>query len=204
MERKRSNTVTIDPNDYTQSQWEELCAIAGGYIDGLNDCYPNAEIIQTASGHVFEAADECEEKAVKVRAGEYGESEDEDGDGVDTDEWADQLDEVASILREKAKKATSATPAAGIVLTDQDRFDLLECIAAREEQFAVNDRTFGDYTSDDRTNFHAKMDRLKGLLNAYPAPWIEEVLNMGGRHGMPAVVESHRIISVRKRRSTAK
>jgi hypothetical protein len=34
-----------------------------------------------------------------------------------------------------------------------------------------------------------------------PAGW---VLNMGGRHGMPAVAEPHRIISVRKRRSTAK
>ncbi len=51
-----------------------------------------------------------------------------------------------------------------VLFSEQDRFDLLECIQARENEFAVNDRTFWDYTSDDRTNFHAKMDRLRQLM----------------------------------------
>lgn len=74
-----------------------------------------------------------------------------------------------------------------------------------KHQINVGDRvTFQSYNGLKLVNGRAVPEytpRTGTAVMLGPAGW---VLNLGGRHGAPAVAEPSRIMSVRKRRSTTK
>lgn len=93
-------TIMIHPDDFTKSAWEELCNAAEflGCID--SDPKPRT---RTTARQLEQAMAAVEEKAQKVESGYYGASDDDgEGDGVDIEEWADDLRAAGEVLQRYA------------------------------------------------------------------------------------------------------
>jgi hypothetical protein len=83
----------INPADFSETQWIEAF-YASELLPG--DDYSAAEPFEASAEAVSEAAACCRSKAERARDGELGESD--KGEGVDIEDWADDLDEAAAVL----------------------------------------------------------------------------------------------------------
>jgi len=83
----------INPADFTETQWIEAF-----YASELlpTDDFGAAEPFEATPEAISDAAACCRSKAERVRDGELGESD--ESEGVDIDEWGDDLDEAAGVL----------------------------------------------------------------------------------------------------------
>ncbi len=85
--------LTVKPSDFNERQWVEVF-----YASELapSDDHQDSEPFEATPEAVEQAAASCRSKAERVRDGELGDSD--EGDGVDIEDWADDLDEAAAIL----------------------------------------------------------------------------------------------------------
>lgn len=92
----RSKLITIDPKDFTSSQWVEMYNASGccDYMGRGNEKHHHAKAVKVSKAVCLQMAGWCEGMAERVRDGEYGESD----ETVNIDEWADQLDQAAAVL----------------------------------------------------------------------------------------------------------
>jgi len=97
---RSSTKVTIDPKDFTGEQWRDLYYATSdipspsGFVP--TDDHSDAMPFKATRKATELAAKACRTKADSVRAGDYGES-DEDEE-IDIEDWGDVLDETAGIL----------------------------------------------------------------------------------------------------------
>lgn len=118
--------ILIDPKKFTDSQWSELFnasdLIPPSDSRRPQDYRPNAESFTATVDDVESAILACRNKAERVRAGELGPSD--AGEGVDIEEWADELDQAAEVLN-----GLLATP---VPHSDRCRCDSADCKARRD------------------------------------------------------------------------
>lgn len=85
----------IDPSKFNDSQWSEMY-YADGQLLLSTDRREDAKVKSVSRRQLLALISDVRAKSLSVLAGDLGESD--EGDGVDIEEWGEDLSEAAGIL----------------------------------------------------------------------------------------------------------